>query len=598
MADQLVFSESLQTTGTTQPFVEKQWIECNDVNNGVYTSNQIVFSTSSLVFSTRWVSLPEGFLRIPLVMAIYQAEASTAFGDSIYSNYAMAMKSNFTNLIHSCDIKINGSSVGSNASYQNFFYSMKDLQSYSVSDLAHLPSTNFYPDNALSWTYGDSAFGDGRGVCNNRPFTSMFSNLVNFTTADVVANTFPTANIAEAGLSTELGVQTYPLYDQLLTEQTNDGMLKRQKQYAFNPASSVYSGFLTDSNTQQVWKNYFAKVSSSPTGKALVWYINAIIPLKSFSSFFEEAPLMRSTKIDMILNINQGTAAFTATGVAATGAVPRHCTLTQTSAEFSYGVCPFLVSSGDVGQPNALLHTDTGAKTFYAGLGVVSLTPKGSYFSTTLQHTCKNSAMVVPTYMMNTSAENEYLSLSGGDKTFYYRDITSYPLTNQSGTIQPLLMTGAVKPISLSIYPFLTSTSNGGLGFAEIASIFSTAPATCAPLFTAYDYNVQVSSNNVYQNSINYNYQNFVEEITQFGTMNGNSVCSLGSGLISQVAWENLYGFLTTSLSRRVSGDSTPKSIGFKMTIKSSKAVDLYAFVEVLKSITIDLQTGNVKAIN
>jgi hypothetical protein len=593
--DQIVYNESLQTDSVSQPFIERQYVECFDSNNGIYTSNQIVISTSALTFSGRWLDYANAYFRFPIVMAIYKTEASTNFGAGSYSNYAMALKNSFTHIIHSVDCKLNGSSITSIASFQNMWYHFKEIQSMNVADLQHLPSTNFYPDSAFSWTYKANTSVDGQGVCNNRPFSCLISRLKNYDSANVSAGDFPTANTISGGFASNYVGVMHPIIADSIQTGGNDGMLMRAKQYAFNPKASVYSALLDTDATTQVWKNYFYKYPTDDnvaTKTALVWQITAIIPLKSVCQFFENAPLLRSTKLDLILNINQGSVNLTGTGVAETDDSPRKLTWVQTNASTSYGTVPFIVSSGDIDQPNAELISDTGAKTFTAGLGIVSLRC-GGIVNETITHSSKNCSLVVPSYALNSASETEYLSLSGGKKTIYYRDMTSYVLTNQSGTIQPLLTTSAVRPLSISIFPFITASSNGDIGVSQLLSAFDTAPATYAPLFEAYDTQIIVSGTNLWQNSMNYNYQNFVQEISQFSTLNGNSISALGSGLITQTMWEQTYGVIVADLSRRVA-DSTPKSISFKMTIKSKKAVDLYCFVEVLKSLTIDLQTGNV----
>lgn len=603
MADQLVYNESLAQQSASEPFIDKQWIDVYDLNNGNYSGSQISLSTASLTSSGRWLDFANAYLRIPLVMTIYNTSTATGFSTSPNSNFGMALKNGFTNLVHSVDVKLNGTSITNVASFQNVFYHFKSLCTMSPTDLAHSPSTNFYPDESQSWRYSATATGDGQGVTHNRPFgsglMSQFSQLYNMTAGTITANTFPVADILTGAVSTELGTKTYPDLAGTIFTQGNTGMLKRLYQYAYDPTVSPYSSLLTLANTREVWKNYFIVGGTGSTqAGGNIWYIMAIIPLPKICNAFENLPLLRSTKFDFLINVNQGSVNITTERIATSAGVPAYTKLTQVSAQSSYSTIPFMVSSGDVGQPNQHITTSS-TSSFTAGLGICNYTPTNatvSAFNTKISHPCSTTSLVVPTYMMSNSAETEYLSLNA-KKTIYYRDVSSYILSNITQTSGQLLMTSAVRPLALVMVPFFTASGNGDIGVSPISSAFDSSPSTTSPLVSIYDYQVQVSGVNVYQSSIKYTFESFIHELEQYSTLNGNLVDALGSGLISQVDFENKYCYIVSDLSRRVV-DSTPKSISISLKSKSSKAVDLYCFVEVLRSLTIEISTGNLLSID
>lgn len=594
MADQLIYNESLAQQSATEPFVEKQWREIQDLNNGSYSGNQIVLSTSTLTASGRWLSMSESFLRIPLVMTLNPTTTgATGFDTYPLANYAMALKNSFTHLIHSIDLKVNGTSVTNVCSYQNVFYHFKSLCTMNVSDLKASPSIDFYPDDSLSWTYANVAAPDGIGVCHNRPFGSgVFPSayqLWNTASANVAAGDFPTANVETYESFPDISTRPYPFHatSAPLISYGNDGLLQRQYQVSIDPANTTYAKFTSEDNLKKMWKNYF---TTDKAGFVKVWYITAIIELKRILNIFENFPLIRGTKFDFQINVNQGSVTIGNTGVAATADAPFHNKLTQSSVTSSYGTLPFMITSADVGQPNQFMSSVN--KSFIGQLGIVSVTTSGDYIST-LRHPSQYTSLIVATYMLNGSSEEEYIRLNP-TKTVFYKDVSNYLVSNVTSgeTFQQLLMTSAVRPISLVIAPFITS-SQSGTGVSPMLSCFDSSPATTSPLVNFYDYQVEVSGVNIYQKSLNYTYENFMYELKSYNRLNGNLIDGLGSGLITQRDWENKYCFVVSDLSRRVA-DAVPKSIQIRGTNLSKFGLDLYCYVEVLKSITLDIQTGNV----
>jgi hypothetical protein len=180
--DNLVFEESVNTEVSSSEFVDKQWLYVNDNNNGSY-SGQIVLDTTSLSNSGSYINWSEAFIAMPLVL---QAEGSaTAITASNSLDYLMGMKNGFWQILHSMSVEFNNGSIIQQTPFLNVFCSFKNLTSWSQNDIQNWGAIcGFCPDTARSWLYNNNSTANsllnfmntsGQGFCNNRvaPYVSI-----------------------------------------------------------------------------------------------------------------------------------------------------------------------------------------------------------------------------------------------------------------------------------------------------------------------------------------------------------------------------------------------------------------------------------------
>jgi hypothetical protein len=194
--DNLVFEESINTEVSSSEFVDKQWLYVNDNNNGSY-SGQIVLDTTSLSNSGSYINWSEAFIAMPLVL---QAEGSaTAFATGNNLDYLMGLKNGFWQILHSMSVEFNNGSIIQQTPFLNVFCSFKNLTSWSLNDVVNWGAVcGFSPDTPRSWLYNNNSTAasllnfmntSGQGFCNNR--TSPYNKISSygyFTGSFVVAN--------------------------------------------------------------------------------------------------------------------------------------------------------------------------------------------------------------------------------------------------------------------------------------------------------------------------------------------------------------------------------------------------------------------------
>ena len=213
--DNLVFEESINTEVSSSEFVDKQWLYVNDNNNGSY-SGQIVLDTTSLSNSGSYINWSEAFIAMPLVL---QAEGSaTAITASNSLDYLMGMKNGFWQILHSMSVEFNNGSIIQQTPFLNVFCSFKNLTSWSQNDIQNWGAVcGFCPDTARSWLYNNNSTANsllnfmntsGQGYCNNRvaPYTSIstygyWSGTLTTATATAVTALTTTAGTLQVGMN-------------------------------------------------------------------------------------------------------------------------------------------------------------------------------------------------------------------------------------------------------------------------------------------------------------------------------------------------------------------------------------------------------------
>lgn len=125
-------------------------------------------------------------------------------------------------------------------------------------------------------------------------------------------------------------------------------------------------------------------------------------------------------------------------------------------------------------------------------------------------------------------------------------------------------------------------------------SPFDSAPATTAPMGYISNFNVLLANSNIFQRNLDYDFENFLEECSECNAINGGLDTGLTSGLIDLEKWRNNYRYYVANLSRRLAGDSAPKSITLQGKNDTKFTMDLYIFVEYERKLSLNVDTGAV----
>jgi hypothetical protein len=630
--DNLVFEESVNSELSQSEFVDKQWLYVNDNNNSSYSS-QIVLDTTPLANSGGYINWSEAFIAIPLVLQIESDAIGLATNSGGFPlDWAVGLKSGFWQVIHSLTCEFNNGNIIQQVPFLNIFCSYKNLTSWSQNDIKNWGAiTGFYPDSPRTWIYNYQAnsatnrlSANGTGLCNNRlaPYFNLFiemaavagdaaqnANVVQslgttVTYANSASNNFQT--LFNTGLSTRIA---WLNFDLTLNSNT---FAPPGAPSAVSPFSSNQSALLGNAGTNNLTFQSYVN-SSFDNCRAIVF--DAVVRLKDVADFFQKCPLLKGSTMRIYLNTNQcyfplnitsGTATAATNIAAVTQTAPQSLSLGAAPVILGGGAtCPIMVGSADLGQPLYNLNPLADAVdvvTANVALSIVK-TQFTQQMANVITAPITSCRLYAPCYTMSPIAEQRFLSLTPTKKVLY-NDIFQYQFQGlQAGQFNLLVSNGISNVRQVVVVPLLNQTGNGVAGAGNyvgattntLLSPFATTGGTPDPIQIT-NFNIQVSGKNLFLQQLQYNYEDFYQQVVSSNQLNGSLTTSLSSGLVGYEDWTNLYRYYVGNCSRSLpSEDGVAKAIQILGTIPQASAtlqVNLMVFVVFEREITIDLRTG------
>jgi len=326
--------------------------------------------------------------------------------------------------------------------------------------------------------------------------------------------------------------------------------------------------------------NYYQKVAGNLIH---VFYYDCIIRLKDLP-FFEKLPMVRGANIKIALTLNQCDFSFKNVFTAQNGNIAATNVKTLENSSFKGLTNPLLRMNGDLDGQN---YTET--------ISLKAVENNG------YKHVKTQCRLYVPVYTMEPEFEKQYLSVV--QRTIVYEDVYIQHYKNvKKGENFQLLLTNSISRVhKLVIIPMISKNSeavatdgNGSLLYSAQESPFTTEPSTCSPCHIS-DFNVVVAGSNVYNQLIQYKYENYLNEMNGTFGVNANTETGACSSLISLEDYQNNYGYIVVDLSRRKNyDDKTATSVEIRGTISSAKNLDLLCYIVYSRDLKIDVVTGGV----
>jgi len=639
MADETILDKALaDESGKPATFVDKQWLYVNDSNNGNY-SGQIVIDSTTLSNSGSYIGWSEAYLAVPLVL---QAESAALTTGAEKFDFGMALKSGYWQLIHSMSVEFNNGSVVQQTPFLNVFSSFKNLTSWCDGDLKCWGKvTGFCPDTADSWVYNtvlaaastaNPLSGSGQGFCNNRLATTFASSGVLSDVAYPTAIAFgaayaeATANAAVLNTQTVLATEASGFSDNV-NGCANTGLLQRMKWLNFDMITTGAATALpvvqvvgTNANAnkvsllaqnetglRQIFKNY---IQTTATGRAIIF--NAIIRLKDICDLFQKLPLMKGATVRLYINTNQCylPLSVVAPRVNLAGAVVEYPSLNLTAPPSILGggqTCPIMVSSADLGQGmNAIAPVKAAAAgnavALKVALSVVRCQFASNFTGANATVACPLTSvrLYAPGYVMSPQAEASYLAMSP-TKKIVYEDLFQYQFnTVLPGSFNFLVSNGLPNLKSLVLMSFLPAASNGVTGAGQyvatpvstLLSPFASSGGTPDPI-SITNLNFQISGKNLFNDNKQYDFQEYLEQVVSSYQLNGSLTTGLASGLIGEHEWSDLYRYYYADCSRGLPQEAgVSRSIQVQGTNNSAVTINLMLFATFTRTLTVDIRTG------
>lgn len=201
-----------------------------------------------------------------------------------------------------------------------------------------------------------------------------------------------------------------------------------------------------------------------------------------------------------------------------------------------------------------------------------------------------NARLIAPKYEGNAATDAAFSM----KKTFtvWERRNSRVQLAPQQGNTFNI-NSGIPNPRFVRVSPFFigkgtSSITNLPATYNPYLSIVSTEGATTSPMAQLVSFNVYVGNKSCFQDSMMYDYENFLYETSKLG-LNGGMDSMSGSGLINSILWERLYRHYCCDVSRRLpSEDGNLKSIQVQATNATKCSMDLNVDVFSERQYTVD----------
>jgi hypothetical protein len=619
-------------------------------NQSIIDTSQLSNSNKYMSYREAYLSIPMllsfGTGAVPVQLATMGNTTSLAtflpVGNSTSLDYSIGLKNWFGQIVHSFTLDYNGTTIIQQTPYINMWNSFKLMTSLSLNDVSTQGATiGFYPDDPITWGFYQAT---GNATAGSLPTTANDSlsgqgvvNNTNYLSSNVVKGIFNS-------FGSMTGNEGFLRRQQLINFDTDGLTGASTSTVPAGGSDDKYSALLTAGNMNLLWKSYIVKkqnevytssattaLGSTQTPGIIQYNIVATVYLKHLHSFFNMCPLLKGVFMKLTLNLNNTSSTIkvsydaTVGSATATALAPGGMQCTDVRNPLG-GVNPLLISSGITNNGceslcQATLTTPATAATYQVlstyianiSVGSVCLDQTLSSLGAVSPGSLSKSVyLYVPAMTFNPTFEQAYLSNSV--KQIKYTDVYQYQVINvPSGQMFNNLVTNGIANIkSVLILPFFNGTtssateytsrcgnknnSNSGFlsGFPVFQSPFDPAgTGPTSPLSHITNFNVQISGQNAIYNTQKYNYEQFNNQLYGQNAVNGGLTDGITSGLIDRQSFDMEYCYYYVNVERMLPVEmSVPKSVQILGQNLSSKAIDMYVFVEYGVEIQIDALTG------
>lgn len=555
MADEYFYETSRAPQGADEPvFASRQLNYLLDANAGSYNSGIVRFDLSSVFNTQKHVIMRDAYIEIPLVLV---ASGGAGNGDVTAVDYGVAPVNGYWNLINNMTVEYDGVQVQQQCQNQQFYVSFKMLTSMSEQDAAILgPSLGFAKDSPTSWLRNTTAHASGNGVINS-----------------VVAGTALTRAGAYA------------------REPINEGLAARMRDTSFNTTpTNAIDGASFESVIRPTLKNYTKTIATAgvdvPNHRQL-WFVTARIRLRDISDFWDKFPMTRGVTGRLTIQCNVGSLKVTQAAGPVFSVVNSDC-------QFSAGVCPFKINTaGLAGFPATRTAIIVGAYIARPGQSIAA-TPNQSTFAADA-HELQQCRLWYPVVEMSPSRALSYAQ-ANTNKVITWEDAMYVPmLVPANSSFDTIISNSIQNPQAIVMIPHLTGAGNSAanLPLDPALSPFDSVPATTSPV-SIQQLNVRVAGANVWEQPRTVDYHLFA---SQYGVNSVNGAQELGmggAGLISQLDWSMNYRYIYVDLSRRISDNTSYKSISVSGTNRHAAAILYHVYVISKRRTTLNTETGKL----
>ena len=545
-ADKVTFEESIDQQDNSVLFQSKKYTYITDSssNNGQF-SGQLIFDLNTLSAQSQFVDLKEAIIQFPVKLSIKNAGTvgTTSNAAGILS---ATIKNGFHQFVDSVQVVLGGQTVQSSQIFCNINTTYKILSTWSKDTLQK---------------YGD--------------------------TLGVALDDWQVTNDTAAGVTDSLDnaapVTTVGGFD--ITYGKNAGFKTRQLMNNSNSASNTLGKSILGTSQNVIGKSNVQSGTSKVTNEDLfVMYLMGTIRLKDISDFCANMVPCKNIKGFIYVNYNSSTHIILPNNGAAT--------IASITDSTTYGRCaPAQLNVGVDG------YAVTSNASNAASIFTAEISGKESSNLTIAKPIITNARLVAPYFICNPQVDRALTQR----KKFRYNEVftTQFSMTagqNFNGTLTP----GITNPTRVILYPYFTGPDSVNQNSTFVANPLISAldgvPSTTSPFAALKDLQFYVGNLPIWQSVVNYDGDNWLQEISTQG-VDGGLNNEVSSGLLSARQFNQLYRYYTVDVSRRLdpSEDGCSRSIIVSCTNATLCPMNVIAIIWYQKEVEIDTASGLIE---
>lgn len=599
MTDNYEWTKSNMPQGvdTETPYESLNYSYVSDINNGVYANGSttlLSFDLSSIYSSDKFIDMSKSFLTVPICyVAQWTSDTvGTAVAPIANASPLVGLKNGYFNLVHSCQLDVNGTTIEQNTPYLNSYVGFKlisqmssdDYRSFGTSlglgsELDTPQALRYSSLNVNAGAFGAVAgpFG-GNSFSNNCPFTP--------------------ATGANFGDQNAYGIQNSGTYNKGLFSRIERVVDLNNVNTAANLSLYGPSGVAGLNQLNQEMRPTY-----TVSGNYMIWTDTAVIRMQDILNSMAVLPLSRRFSGNLRLYLNTGSIGVSYRPNATATNLAGMCS-SATFNTFS-NTCPLMISalqSQATVVPATATYLTTGLFIVRATATTINGVNLGASGASCQMQSCRLYFPLIKVKIAKSIAyeqENQH-------KRLCYTAVLQNTISNISAGSQysGLIQSGIKALRGVLIIPFISSSVNGLLAangataamtgivpFSPLISPFDPAPLSTGPLGIT-NLNVSIGSINVLQNVLSFNFENFLEQVSQYEKINSGDF-GLSCGLLSQYMWENAYRPYYVDCSRYTASDAiTPRNVNITFTNNSNVSCDYLVFTEYFDSAVINVVSG------
>jgi hypothetical protein len=597
-------SAAPQSLNEYSPYVEKQNLNINDINSGIYSPSLslVQFDLSSIYNSNGFNDTSDLVMCIPTILCASLTTGSVAGsidpGSTTALSSLLALKSNYQHLIHQIEIVADSKVISQMTPYASIYTHFRMLSEMTKNDLASsgvslgfsdcLDSENSMVWNPTAQVAGTATF--GVGISNNRPFVSS-----TVTGSEAGALLSPIQNQNCVNLAIAKRVARY-------AESTGTSTAPRTYNKFYGTSTGSQAPFIMSAdNLTAEFRPYFTRGGSGTAAAPYygAWYDVALIPLKYFCDCIDKMGLVKRSSLVIRAYVNTGTLSVPVLDAGTTTQSYGQVVNSTFSNTVPYTVNYLSDVSANGGLPSTTTNISTAL--FIGKAQSTAVGPAAINFAAVPAHFMQACRMNYSTVKLDPARAVKYIEENRAKEVVYENFITNqYNNIGKGGSFSQLVQSGIKNPLGVLIVPTIsascpiTVTGSTTLGFNQWQSPVDTFPATFGGPLALTNLQVTLGGVNVLSGlPLNYTFENFLQQVSIAEKLTSNDF-GIQSGCFSQKWWENNRVYWVDLSRGRDADKATMRNLTISFTNQTQVPIDILVFTVYADRFVIDVETGRV----